>query len=107
MGKAADRPHQRLSVAGAWLLEKMAELPEPPQEKYMPLKRGFSLEDNLSRQADEIEVLNSILEGDVEIVREKEEFRVSLLTYGGMHVIVFHGPRPMRALDKRRLRCMV
>ena len=53
----------------------MAELPDPDQAA--ALKRGFSLEDNLSRQAAEIEVLNSILEGDVEVVREKEEFRVS------------------------------
>ena len=87
----------------------MAELPEPPQGKYMHLKRGFSLEDNLSRQAAEIEVINSILERDVEVVREREEFRVSsppsLAT--GIDIIVFRGPRPMRAWNKRRLRCMV
>lgn len=59
---------------------KMAELPWPdPQEQATSLKRSFSLEDNLTRQAAEIEVLNSILEGDVVIEREKEEFRVSLL----------------------------
>lgn len=58
----------------------MAELPEAKGmelEQTTALKRGFSLEDNLSRQEAEVEVLSSILEGDVEIVRGKEEFRVS------------------------------
>lgn len=58
----------------------MAELPEAKGievDQATALKRGLSLEDNLSRQAAEIEVLSSILEGDVEIEREKEEFRVS------------------------------